>query len=123
MPGIFANLTTWIDQRQKECWPESITYQRGSSTVALTATIGTTDSERAEAGGVVFSFNSIDFLVLSSQLVIDGITITPQRGDLITWDSRVYVVTSENSGEKPYADSGPGPTVYRIHAKLQRDNA
>jgi len=124
MPGIFANLTTWIDQRQKECWPESITYQRGADSVEITATIGATDFERDDGDGVQIAWKSADFLILASELVLSGVATQPRRGDRIVKShaggTRTYEVLAIN-GEAHFAWSGTDSTVMRVHTKLIRD--
>jgi len=113
----FANLDTWLDSKQKQAWPEEITYQRASASVSITAVVGASDGERMDSGGTLYSFTSTDFLVTASQLILNGEIVLPQRGDVIIWDSRRYAVLAQNSGEKPYRESGPGGAVLRVHTK------
>lgn len=112
---------TWLDTTLKQSAGDVIVYQRGSSTVSITAAVGATDGERMDAGGMSYSFTSTDFLIKSSDLVLDGEVVMPAKGDRITYDGRSYTVVVMQSGEKPYRESGTGSSVYRVHTKLTRE--
>lgn len=117
MPNMLANAITWLDSTLKTSAGDVIVYQRGSSSVSITAPVGSTDGDRMGAGGSIYSFITTDFLIKQSDLVIDGEIVVPQRGDLIVWNSCRYTVLAQNSGEKPYSESGPGGTVLRVRTK------
>lgn len=98
---------------------DTVTYQRGADSVSITAVIGGSEGTSVNAGGVPYSVNTVDFLIEVSDLVLRGSTVEPQRGDRIICDSRVYVVTAENAGERPYRESGPFHQTWRIHTKYK----
>lgn len=98
---------------------DSVTYQRGAESVSITAIVGGSAGTLVDAGGVPYAVNSVDFIISAADLVFRGQTVEPQRGDRIIWDSRVYVVTADNAGERPFRESGPGRSVWRVYAKYK----
>lgn len=119
MPDMLATASSWLATVHKAAAGQSVTYQRQSDTVTLTAVVGGSAGASVDAGGVAYSVNTVDFLIAAADLVLGGQEIEPQRGDRIIWGSRVYVVSAENAGERPFRESGPGRTMWRIFAKYK----
>ena len=117
MPNMLDTAMGWLNTTLKTSAGNTIVYQRGSSTVSITAPVGASDGERMDTNGTVYSFLSTDFLIKATDLVLDGEIAIPQRGDLIVWNSCTYTVLAPKSGEKPYRESGPGGSVLRVHTK------
>lgn len=101
---------------------DTITYQRGSESVSMTAVCGGTDLERADGDGVQVAFRSIDFIITASLLVLRGVTCKPKRGDRISHSSRTYEVLNV-SGEQCYTEEPPSGARIRIHTKLIKDES
>ena len=118
MPNMLDTAMGWLDTTLKTSSGDTIVYQRGSSTVSITAVVGKTDGERMDSGGSAYSFTSTDFIIEAEDLVLDGEIILPQRGDRIVYGGGVYTVLANSSGEKPYANSTPDGSTLRIYAKL-----
>ena len=119
MADMLATAANWLAGVHKASAGQSVVYQRQSDFVSVTAVIGGSAGTSVDAGGVPYAVNSVDFLIKASDLVLSGETIEPQRGDRIVWNSCVYVVTADNAGERPFRESGPGRTVWRIYAKYK----
>lgn len=60
-----------------------ITYTRSGESIELTAVEGKSAFDVADAQGGVVRYESRDFLVDATALVLGGIAATPQRGDKI----------------------------------------
>lgn len=118
MPNLLNTAMTWLNSTLQQSAGDVIVYQRGSSTVSITAVVGATDGERMDAGGMAYSFTSKDFMIEASDLVLDGEIVVPSRGDRITYGGRSYTVVVMQTGEQPYRESGTGSSVYRVHTKL-----
>jgi hypothetical protein len=58
-----------------------------------------------------------DFLIRADLLVIAGNRITPERGDTVVDDGKVYEVMAP-AGEPPWRVSDPFGHMLRIHAKF-----
>lgn len=101
----------------------SLTYSRaGSDPVTLTGTQGKKKFRIQEPGQPVVIVESVDFLILVADLMIDSALTEPLRDDEI---SRVQGSTKFIYKVLPFAREIPffeysdtGKTVYRIHTKL-----
>ena len=120
MSDLLADAESWLAGVHKASVSQDVVYQRGSSSVSLKATAGATQSMQMEQGGVLVGFTSRDWLIQAADLILDGRTVMPEVGDTITHGSRVFRVTADNSGEKPFRDSGSGGVTWRIYTKVVR---
>lgn len=95
----------------------TITYSRGSSSVAdVSATVALTSCEVMD-GEVLVTHQFRDYVIQASALVIDDAQITPQNGDRITEESGdVYEVTAPKP-MNAYDSIGPLNSVLKIHTK------
>ena len=97
-----------------------VTYQRGTASVEVQATVGRTVFETADDYGVVQHSESRDFLILAADLVLDGAAVLPERGDRIreTASGKVYVYEVMAPGkEPPWRWSDLYRRTLRIHTK------
>lgn len=94
----------------------AVTYTRGASVVALTATPGRTQFELDNGDGVILNIESRDYLIDPADLVIAGTASAPASGDRITEGDRVYEVMP--FGREPaWRWSDTHRTRYRVHTK------
>lgn len=89
----------------------SVVYSQGATTVTATAIPGRSDTDLETAEGVIRTDRSNDFIFKASDL-----GLVPQRGDTISWGSRLFAVTTPASG-RHYEYSDPAQTVIRVHTK------
>jgi len=97
----------------------SVLYERGALSVTLNATPGRTEYQKMDQSGVVTDFQTRDFIVTASDLILDGAVVLPVRGDTITdtaGTAAVYEVLPIE-GEQPYRFSDPLQRMLRIHTK------
>lgn len=101
----------------------SITYHRGSESVALSAAVGRTIFELVDESGMVTRVESRDYLVAADDLILGGAQVIPQRGDLIYetvgQEVRVHELLSPG-GEPAWRYSDRYRTMLRIHTKYVR---
>ena len=120
MADLLAKGAAWLEQQRNTHYASPVTYQRGTATVELNATIGRTAFQQADEYGVVHHTESRDFLVLTAALVLGGSPALPQAGDRILeadgTKTLVYEVMAPN-GEPPWRYSDPYRTTLRIHTK------
>lgn len=83
MADLLANAATWLAQQRTKHLTQQIVYRRETLMVTVPATIGKTEFEVDDEFGVVQRIESRDFLILASDLVLDGTVTIPQRGDII----------------------------------------
>lgn len=110
-----------LTQRLRGRSSDLVTYARGYDSVEVPAIFGEkllkVDDGR---GGFRIEWTDLDFLIASSDLVLDGVRILPRRGDLIhvVYESDVQTFEVRPWGNDPawkWAD--PYHSIYRIHAK------
>ena len=113
----------WLNGQRVDHLSEIVVYTRlGYNPTSLAASIGKTTREILDESGQTIEATSIDFLVSSASLILDGSVMKPQIGDLIT-------VTEPNgatkqfevldlTGQGHYSWSDPRGLVTRIHTKL-----
>ncbi len=99
----------------------AVTYRRDSSTVDVTAIPGSTDFEIVGPDGVAEQFQSRDWLIEATDLVISSTVVLPAKGDEIDEtvgaETHTYRVLSPGGGAV-YRFSDQYRKVLRIHTKL-----
>ena len=110
----------WLEDQRHQHLTRTVTYQRGSDTVALAATIGRTEFEQADEFGVIHKTEARDYLVRTADLILAGAQTLPKAGDRIRetegTQTFVYEVMAPG-GEPPFRYSDPYRKALRIHTK------
>jgi hypothetical protein len=91
-----------------------ITYRRGDHAVTLTAVRGKTDAVMVNGGGAAIDAKIDDFIILASELVLDGAAILPAEADTIAV-ADVPGAVFEVAGSPAWRYSDPQETQYRVH--------
>lgn len=120
MADLLEQGMSFLDQKRHEHMTRTVTYQRGTSSVELQATLGQTSFEQSDEYGIVQKVESRDFLVRADDLVLDGETVLPRAGDIIrdTNGANVFVCeVSAPGNEPPFRYSDPYRKALRIHTK------
>ena len=110
----------WLADQMKSHAGRSVTYRRGGDSVTVTATIGRTEFELDDEFGVLRKIESRDFLISAADLVLNSVTVLPERGDEIdeTQGSVTYTYEVMAPGKEPhYRFSDPYRRTLRIHTK------
>lgn len=97
-----------------------VTYKRGSDTVSVSATSGRSDHTENYEYGVTIDIESNDFIIKCSDLAINSVEITPQRGDQVieTRGGKLHYYEVLPMGDAPcYRYTGPNHLSWRIYTK------
>lgn len=102
----------------------TVTYERGSDSVELQATLGETVFEQADDYGVIHKIEARDFIIRTGDLVLDSAQTLPVVGDRIRdadgsqeFIYEVMAPGSASGGEPPFRYSDPYRKAIRIHTK------
>jgi hypothetical protein len=120
MTDLLQKSSQWLEQKRTQHASRTVAYARGALTAQLPATIGKTVFEVDDGYGVLVSHESRDFLVLATDLILDGQTVLPQRGDRIkeTQGTVVFIYEVTTPGKEPvWRYSDPYRQTLRIHTK------
>ena len=93
-----------------------IVYSRGASSVTITATFGRSQFMVESAGETRIEHTDRDFLFPAASLVLDGVAVTPQKGDRVTVGAEVFEVLPID-GKQCYRTSDPQGTMIRVFTK------
>lgn len=121
MADLLANAATWLAQQRTKHLTQQIVYRREMDSLTVPATIGKTEFEVDDEFGVVQRIESRDFLILVSDLILDGTVTLPERGDVIEEQAGTQTMQYEVTapGKEPcWRYSDLYRQTLRIHAKL-----
>jgi len=116
MTDLLAKGSEWLEAERTKHMTRSVTYQRGTESVALAATVGQTIFRIDNGYGVQKHYESRDYLVLAADL-----PFLPKAGDRIreTDGGKVFVYEVMAPGNEPaWRYSDPYRKTLRIHTKL-----
>lgn len=117
MTDILLTAEAWLGSVHKTHASQDVTYQRGSATVSVKATLAPSQQAVDANGQVLIGYVAKDFLIHAADLMIGGRTFFPEVGDTIIHGTSSYRVVAPNAGEKPWRESGAGGVVLRITTK------
>ena len=121
MADMIADGQEWLATQRASHMRQTVTYKRGDDSVQLSATVGSTEWEIEEAGGLTERIETRDYLIQAAALILDGSTVKPARGDLIqeTVLGVTYTYKVLSIGTNPcWRFSDPYHKTLRIHTKL-----
>ncbi len=117
MVDMLKNGMSWLESQREEHLASPVAYRRGDETVEVPATIGKTIFKIEDEYRRVVRYESRDFLITASDLLLDEAIILPERGDEIIDEGFIYeVMAPANEPEWRYSDSFRN--TLRIHSKL-----
>ncbi|MCC7407479.1 MAG: hypothetical protein IT442_05370 [Phycisphaeraceae bacterium] len=120
MTDLLALGAAWLDQMRLAHLSQLVTYERGTDSVELAATLGTTSYEVTDDTGTTVRAQGMDFIVSSGDLMLSGQVAAPRVGDRIRLTQgttqRVFEVL-DLAGSGHYRPCDPTGQMLRIHAK------
>jgi hypothetical protein len=120
MADVLERGSAWLEEQRQRHMTRMVMYQRGGESVELAATIGRTEFEQADEFGAIHKIESRDYLVLTTDLVLDGVQTLPKAGDHVretdVAKTFVYEVMAPGT-EPPFRYSDPYRRTLRIHTK------
>jgi hypothetical protein len=118
---LLERASNWLEDQRKRHTSRPVVYQRGAvSSAPIDATVGRTVFEQADEYGVVQKTESRDFLMFTTDLVLNGDLTLPQRGDRVLEEQGSKTFTYEvvaPGGEPVFRYSDPYRKSLRIHTK------
>ncbi len=113
---------SWLTDRLQTTLGQPVIYKRGTSAIAVCATMGSTLLKIQDLdGNIRMERTDKDFIFKASDLVIDAVQVTPERGDIVKQRKNGTLYTYEigaSGGEPPWRWSDSFFTRIRAHAKL-----
>ena len=110
----------WLGDQLHTHASRPVTYRRGDQQVVVNATLGRKDFEADSQDGGRLYFRSNDFLIRTTDLVLGGVPVLPERADQIDVDFDGTTATFEvlaQDGIPPWEFSDPFQQILRIHTK------
>jgi len=121
MADMLGKASRWLEGQRHKYLTRAVVYRRGLESITVNASIGRSSFEQSDESGLITRMESIDFLIRSSDLVINGIRTLPMPGDQIRdqLDINVFVYEVMADGaDAEYKWSDPNKETLRIHTKL-----
>ena len=117
-----AEAQAWLVAKRLEQDGVTITYKRGSDSVTLIALHGRSSREVAIDYGLLIEYQSTDYLVRPTDLVLGGEQVTPEPGDVIEEEDagKRYVFEVTDLEGAPCYTIDAARSTMRVHVKLLR---
>ncbi|MEQ9616661.1 MAG: hypothetical protein RLN60_01360 [Phycisphaerales bacterium] len=121
MADLLQKGSEFLESQRHQHMTRPVVYLRGGESVQLDATVGRTVFEQQDQFGMVQRTESRDYLVRTSDLVLNGSQAEPKVGDRVREPSGtsalLYEVMSIGN-EPPFRFSDPERSTLRIHTKF-----
>jgi hypothetical protein len=118
MGDMLARASNWLDSTLSANASQTVRYRRGASYADVSATFGIMANVATSTQQVQRSSEQVDFMILSSALILSGNQAEPQTGDAIEFDDVTYEVLPDQISGLCFSycdDSTKG--MLRIHTK------
>lgn len=121
MTNLLQDGVTWLGTRLKAVAGLSVTYARGSDSVAVTASAAFHEYQIVDEEGFSASVLVRDYLLHAADLIIDGSVITPRAGDTITETingvSQTFEVMPLDERRREYEPLDTDGVLLKLHTK------
>src|SRR5689334_8530437 len=103
MGDLLDSGMVWLEDQRTRFMAQSVLFKRGPDSVQVPATIGQTMFQIDDGAGALIRFESRDFLILASDLVLASVPVLPKRGDQIqeTQGTQVFIYEVSAPGGEP----------------------
>ncbi len=124
MANLLQDGVAWLVGQLQSDVSDTIIYSRGALSLTCKATLGRKLLRTQDGNGQTrIEVTDADFLIRTSDLVLEGLPIEPERGDQILLDGatiRSLYEVAPYSDEPPFrwSDSQKDRLLCRVHAKL-----
>ncbi len=116
MTDLLQTGMAWLDGQRAAHLSRAVLYCRGSDCVEIPATVGRTVFEIDDGYGGIEKWESRDYLLAATELVLGGTAVVPQRGDRIIDAGQVYEVLAP-AKEDVHRPADPYGVTLRVHTK------
>jgi hypothetical protein len=120
MTNLLQDGVTWLGGKLKDHAGVSVTYQRGTDSVSITATPTLHEYQVVDDEGFGIMMLSRDYLVHAADLVLNGSAISPRSGDRVieTIDGVSQTFELMPLGQlHEYQPADPDGTLLILHTK------
>ena len=116
MADLLQTGAGWLIDQLAANVSQTVTYRRGGKTVSLAATKCPVRSEVDGEFGIL-RIGECDWIIKASSLVLNSVTVEPQRNDVITESDGQQWHVLPIDGEQEFRPLDPHRQAYRIHTK------
>jgi hypothetical protein len=116
MADLLAKSSAWLEGMRTTHLSRTITYRRGVLSLTVAASVGRTVFELDDGNGAVIRTESRDYLILTGSLILGGVQVLPERGDLID-DGAIQCEVMVPGAEDCWRYSDPHRQSLRVHTK------
>ena len=121
MGNLLEQGAQWLEDQRHQHLTTSVVYARAITSVTVSATIGRTEFETVDESGLLQKFESRDFLIKTTDLVLNFVQTFPKAGDKIKESdgstTYLYEVMAP-AGEPVFRYSDQYRKTLRIHTKF-----
>jgi len=118
MIDLLERASSWLADQRAKFASRLVTYQRkAGGSITVNACLGSSQFEAENSQGLIERYESRDFLVKASELVMDGETFLPQHGDRIVDGQAGMTYEVLEAGGECWRYSDPHRISLRIHTK------
>lgn len=120
MTDMLEKGLAWLDAMNAKFRGTPVIYRRGGAEIEIIATIGRSNFELADEAGIIENYETRDFLVSASALLLEGQPFLPRAGDRIVetiGDKRLINEVLALGNEPPFKWCDPYRRTLRIHTK------
>jgi len=83
MGDLFAVGEAFLARQQGRYLSQLVTYERGSDSVELAATVGRSEFDQTDEYGVLHRYETRDYIIRAADLILNGQRVLPQAGDRV----------------------------------------
>lgn len=117
MPDLLNVGLAWLTQRRSETMAETVTYSRGAASASLEATRARSVRDEVDREGIVYRYETVDWIMAASSIDFGDGPVVPQAGDVITDSGGNQYGVMSVPGEAPYRNSDTAGFSLRVHTK------
>ena len=114
---MISDGVAWLADRREEFLSQEAVYSRGTASVTLNVTCGSTVYSMQDENGMLIKAKSTDFIFTAAELILGSTTTLPVIGDKIDLDDGRRFEILDLGGTGCYRPANPFGTTLRIHTK------
>jgi hypothetical protein len=123
MADLLKTGLAWLTEQLADSASQSVVYRRGGVEATVRATFGSKLLKTVGLdGGLQMEWTDLDFCIPSADLVLNGVTIEPKRGDEVRVSRADGVVETfevhDFGGGPAWRWADPHRSMVRVHCKL-----
>ena len=121
MCDLIENGLRWLDGQRSRHVARWVTYARGPSSITIRGTKTKSTWSLVGSDGTMFTIETIDWLISSCDLRLDGIPVEPKQDDKIIDGDLTYQVLAPDKSMPHFRYCDAHRITMSIYAKLVKD--